>query len=180
MDTEQDRKQPHCGVKSKTSEKSYSNLMFHIQTAHLRLENVTVSFYSPKCSRISPCMKLIVTALLPFSFVSKIKIARFFHDKSISVHIFKHNLHKLMKCFEYKIGKKLPNKFSILFDACTGPSTHFVAFYYCFRTNNILGYDYCLLSFGPFEDGSKLGTDELDENISFTKSHDHRRKLRFE
>ena len=49
-------------------------------------------------------------------------------------------------------------------------STHYAAIYACFPAKNELGYQYCLLGFGPYEDETKLGTAELHEYISFTLS----------
>lgn len=42
--------------------------------------------------------------------------------------------------------------------------------YACFKSNNSLVYEYCLLGFGPYEDEAKLGSLQIYEYISFTLS----------
>lgn len=72
---------------------------------------------------------MIITVLLPFSFVSNVKITPFVNVDPVSYNTCLKYMQKLTFAVEEKIRHHLPSKFSVIFDRWSSGSTHYTAIY---------------------------------------------------
>ena len=61
----------------------------------------------------------------------------------------------------------LPEKFALVFDCWSEDSTHFLAIFARFPSNDAKGFKNILLSFSPFEDETNFSAQSLKEEILF-------------
>ena len=63
---------------------------------------------------------------------------------------------KLSTCVEQKLSVVLPDKIAIIFDGWSIGSTHYVAVFASFPSNDAIGYQKYLLSFAPINEEDSL------------------------
>lgn len=76
-------------------------------------------------------------------------------------------LQKITTVVEKKIKNALPNKFCLVFDGCTSNTSDYIDIYARFTAQNELGYNHCLLGFGPYDYESSMNTEDLYRYIEF-------------
>ncbi|RHY05928.1 hypothetical protein DYB37_012316 [Aphanomyces astaci] len=74
---------------------------------------------------------------------------------------------KLSDSVEKKISAMLPNSFAIVFDGWSIGSTHYVAIFATFPTDDAIGYKKVLLSFSPINDEDSLSAIAHYDYLSF-------------
>lgn len=85
----------------------------------------------------------------------------------ISISFLMRNLPKLTEIVEVKLSQLLPRKIALVFDGWTHGSTHYLAVFASFPTDNSVGFDTRLLTVSPMNDESKLDEDEYIEFMSY-------------
>lgn len=78
-------------------------------------------------------------------------------------------IHQLTQLVE-KNSESLSNQFCFVYDEWSNNNTHHVSVFAIYHSNNDLWYTCNLLGFGPFEDETSSGSQELYNYLSFTLS----------
>eukprot|EP00171_Calliarthron_tuberculosum_P003338 IDg3338t1 len=171
-----------CGVKRKKGSTSYENLLLHVQTALLNFEDILSEdkcvtqaqivrfFASQKSKGYYGWFNFITNGLLPFSFVENSVVCQFSNFEPISLSTLIRYLPKLTAYAEEKIFVKLPQKIVLVFDGWSTGSTHILAIYASFPSDDPAGCALQLLAFSPMGHESSLNADEHIEFISTNRS----------
>ncbi|ETV84120.1 hypothetical protein H257_03430 [Aphanomyces astaci] len=168
----------HYGVHRTQNASGYTNLCSHINTDHP--EHATLastpganpshhfeSMVPSTVHNVFGWLAWITMSLLPFAFCENVYAKRYTTLGSMTTNTLWKYIHLVCQVVEAKLRRTLSSKFAHVFDGWTSGSTHYVAVFATFPSDNVICYQRVLLSFAQMNDEESLSADAHLNYIQF-------------
>jgi hypothetical protein len=139
----------------------WTNLVNHLKAQHpdwqmeqnqAKMENFldVVSKPTTSAENVHSWLEWICLGMKPFSFLTDPLTRKYSNLNSISINTFKKYMDSVVHHVEEEISAFLPDKFALILDGWTSKcTTHYLAVFASFESNNSLGFSTVLLAFSP-------------------------------